>query len=353
MLEPGTLLEESIAQARALGASDLHITVESPPCVRVDGALRRLEMDPLPPAAVEALVRTVMKPERGRELEARGSANFAFGSAGEGRYRAHVFRQRGALALAVRLIPPEPPALETLELPEIVAELAMRPHGLVLVAGPAGSGKSTTLAGMVDRINRMRSCHVVTLEDPVEYLHRHRMSIVHQREIGDDAPSFAEGLAAALRQDPDVLLIAELRDPETIAAALAAAETGHLVLASVRARGAASAVERIVDAFPPHRQNRARLQLADTLQGVVAQALLPRPEGGRTAVAEVLVGIPKVRDLIRAGKERQLSSLMQAGARFGMQTMAGALDRAVEEGRVRRADAENLKEAWPALAGRR
>lgn len=353
MLETRTLLQELIAQARALGASDLHITVESPPCVRVDGALRRLEMDPLPAQAIEELVRAVMKPERERDLAARGSVDFAFSVPGEGRYRVHAYRQRGSLAVAVRLIAHEPPALESLELPDIVADLAMRPHGLVLVTGPTGSGKSTTLAGMVDRINRMRSCHVVTLEDPIEYLHRHRMSIVNQREIGEDAPSFYEGLRAALRQDPDVIMIGEMRDLETIATALTAAETGHLVLASLHTKGATSAVERIVDAFPAHQQNQIRLQLADTLQGIISQALLPRPEGGRAVVAEVLVAVPGVRNLIREGKAHQLASLMQTGARYGMQTMGDALDRAVAQGRVRRADAEELKEEWYAVAGRR
>jgi len=266
-----------------------------------------------------------------------------------GRFRVHVYRQRGSPCLAVRVIPTRIPSLEELGLPPQVADLALKPHGLVLVTGPTGSGKSTTIAAMVNLLNQKRECHIVTLEDPIEYLYRHGKALINQREIGIDAPSFPEALRAALRQDPDVIVIGEMRDPETVSTALTAAETGHLVLATLHTADAAQTVERIVNALSPHQQAQARVQLADTLRGVVSQLLLPRADGrGRVVATEILMATPAVRHLIREGKSHQLPGVIQSGGRLGMMTLEASLRSLAERGLI---SPEELLHRLPPKAG--
>ena len=245
---------------------------------------------------------------------------------GLSRFRVNAFRQRGSIAIAIRIIPERVPSLQELKLPDIVRELARKPRGLVLVTGPTGSGKSTTMAAMIDLINSERACNILTLEDPIEYLHRHRKSIINQREIGADSRTFANALRAALREDPDVILVGEMRDMETISIAVRAAETGHLVLATLHTSDAAQTVDRIIDVFPPYQHQQVRTQLSLALQGIVSQQLLPRRDGqGRIVAVETLVTTPAVRNLIREGKSHQILSVIQTGAKFGMLAMDTAL----------------------------
>ncbi|CEP66032.1 Pilus retraction protein PilT [Moorella glycerini] len=326
-------IEIILRAAAAAGASDVHLSVGLPPVFRVHGELQvQRQWEPLDSGMTAGLVRPIVG-ERWEVLQERGEIDLAYSLPGVSRFRVNVFHQRGSVGAAIRLIPRDIPNLETLGLPPVVAELAERQHGLVLVTGPTGSGKSTTLAAMVDKINRERSCHIITLEDPIEYLHQHRRSIVNQREVGSDTQSFASALRAALRQDPDVILVGEMRDLETIATAITAAETGHLVLATLHTSSAIQSVDRIIDVFPPHQQGQVRIQLADTLEGVITQQLLPRADRkGRVAAVEVLIATPAVKNLIREGKTHQIVSSMQTGARYGMQTMDMALRQLVTRG---------------------
>ncbi len=327
-------LAELIRRAAALRASDVHLTAGAPPCFRVAGELVPTGSEALSPAAVEELVGSLLSPEHRERLAERGQVDLAGSLPGVGRFRLNAYRQRGSLAAALRLIPTRVPRLDELGLPPVVADLARLPNGLVLVTGPTGSGKTTTLAAMVSLINEERACHVVTLEDPIEYLHAHGRALVNQREVGLDTCSFAEALRAALRQDPDVILVGEMRDLETMAIALTAAETGHLVLSSLHTSGAAQTVERIVDAFPPHQQEQVRVQLASVLRGIVAQLLLPAPGRRRVLAAEVLVATPAARNLIRENKTHQLASVIQTGARHGMRTMEQSLRLLREAGAI-------------------
>ncbi|MCL5676688.1 MAG: type IV pilus twitching motility protein PilT [Firmicutes bacterium] len=316
------LLREAVGRQ----ASDLHLSAEMPPMLRLDGQLLAQGDEALTAATTRQMLASLLPdPAQQDHFERQGELDFAYGVSGLGRFRINAYKQRGSVALAIRLIPHEVPALEELRLPQVVADLVSRRHGLVLVTGPTGSGKSTTLAAMIDHVNRSRHCHIVTLEDPIEYLHKHKSSIVNQREVGIDTGSFAQALRAVLRQDPDVILVGEMRDLETISIAITAAETGHLVLGTLHAAGATEAVDRLVDVFPPHQQEQIRVQLAATLQGILAQQLLPRRQGGRVAAVEVLVATPGVRNLIREGKTHQLPSLLQTGAKHGMRTMESAL----------------------------
>ncbi|MEW6524787.1 MAG: type IV pilus twitching motility protein PilT [Bacillota bacterium] len=312
-------------------ASDLHLTVGAPPVLRVHGEMVRLEGAELRPEDTAALAAEVLPDKLRSRFDEAGEVDFAFGLEGLGRFRCNVFRQRGKVALAVRVLSEKVPDLATLGLPPVVAELAFKPDGLVLVTGRTGSGKSTTLAAMVELINQKRSGHIITLEDPIEYFHRHGQCIVNQREIGADSDSFAAALRAALREDPDVILVGELRDVETMAIALTAAETGHLVLSTLHTISAPGAIDRLVDAFPPHQQAQVRTQLALVLQGVVAQRLLARSDrAGRVAACEVLVATTAVRNLIREGKSHQLVSAIQTGARYGMVSLEASLKELVE-----------------------
>ena len=310
-------------------ASDLHLTAGQPPRVRIDGSLAAIEdRGPFSAEDTRRLARSLLTAPLWQRFDEDDELDFAFEVAELGRFRGNCYRQRGSVALSVRHIPAEVAPLEELGLPPILNHFARRPRGLVLVTGPTGSGKSTTLAAMVDRINRRRRGHILTIEDPVEFVHRPRRCLVNQREVGADTRSFAAALKYALRQDPDVILIGEMRDPETIGSALTIAETGHLVLSTLHTNSAADSVNRVIDAFPAERQAQVRSQLASVLEGVATQVLVPRAYGpGRVAAVEVLVATAAVRAVIRDEKEHQLGSLMQAGRKHGMQSLNGDLAR--------------------------
>ena len=309
------------------GASDMHITTGSPPLLRIDGAIVPLKLPPLGPVETKQLCYSVLTEEQKITFEKKSELDLSFGVRALSRFRANIFMQRGAVAGAFRSIPFKILSFEELGLPPIVAELAQRPRGLVLVTGPTGSGKSTTLASVIDKINSETRQHIITIEDPIEYLHPHKLSVVNQREIGTDTTTFKDALKYVLRQDPDVVLIGEMRDLETIEAALVIAETGHLVFATLHTNSAVQSINRIIDVFPPHQQGQVRAQLSFVLQGVVTQLLLPRASGpGRVLALEIMVPNPAIRNLIREDKVHQIYSLIQVGqAKSGMQTMNQSL----------------------------
>src|SRR5438876_2931232 len=322
-----TSIDALLEQMVSLGASDLHVTVGSPPAYRVRGEIVRAEgFEPFDADGTRSLLYRILSSEQQKNFELKRQLDFAYSMPGVARFRVNVYYQRESVGAAFRLIPQEIKTLEELNLPPVLHTLAERPRGLVLVTGPTGSGKSTTLAAVIDEINRTRSDHILTVEDPIEFVHRHKRCIVNQREIGPDATSFAEALKAALRQDPDVILVGEMRDLETISTALTAAETGHLVFGTLHTQSASSTVDRIIDVFPAEQQEQVRIQIAGSLQGVVTQALLPTADGvGRIAALEVLFPDDAVRNLIRQGKVEQIYSIMQTGTQKGMQTMEQAL----------------------------
>ena len=325
-------------------ASDIHLTVGVPPTLRINGALVRLNLPPLGPADTLRLFESIAPEERQTYFRQNGEVDFSHTIHGLSRFRVNAFRQRGSVAIAVRLIPEQVPTLDQLELPEVVANLARKPRGLILVTGPTGSGKSTTMAAMINLINEEQSCNIITLEDPIEYLHRHKKSLINQREVNADTRSFANGLRAALREDPDVILVGEMRDMDTISIAVRAAETGHLVLATLHTSDASQTIDRIIDVFPPYQQQQIRTQLSLTLQGIISQQLLPRRSGtGRAVAVEILVATPAVRNLVREGKSHQLLTVIQTGAKTGMQSMDAALRDLCRAGVV--ADEEALMRA--------
>ncbi|MEJ2540167.1 MAG: type IV pilus twitching motility protein PilT, partial [Gemmatimonadota bacterium] len=309
------------------GASDLHLTVGERPKLRVDGDLVQSQYPKaLAPKDTLGLAYSILTENQKKRFEVEDELDFSFGVQNLSRFRGNVYKQRGCVAMAIRQIPYEIHSIEKLGLPSILNRLAERPRGLVLVTGPTGSGKSTTLAAMVDKINKERKGHIITVEDPIEFIHRHQLCMVNQREVGADTKSFTAALKYALRQDPDVILIGEMRDLETISAALTIAETGHLVLATLHTNSAAESVNRIIDAFPSHQQAQVRAQLAFVLEGVITQTLLPRSKGkGRVAAAEVMICTPAIRAVIRDEKIHQIYSLMQAGKKHGMQTLNDSL----------------------------
>lgn len=336
MSEPLTL-DAVLTQAANFRASDVHLTADRPPLMRVDGALAAIPRisSVLPAAWLDQAVRGILSESQAEEFAEKGEVDLAHSVPGVGRFRVNVFRQLGATAVALRLISTRAFSLEELGAPAIARDLALRPRGLVLVTGPTGSGKSTTLTAMVDIINETKPAHIVTIEDPIEFQHTSKRSLIHQREIGSDTNSFAEALRRVLRQDPDVILVGELRDPESIQTALSAAETGHLVLSTLHTQGAAKSINRIIDAFPAHQQSQVRTQLGDTLQGVISQSLMPLAQkAGRTIATEVLVNTPAVANLIREGQVAQLYSAMQAGSGQGMHTLDQDLKRLVSEGEI-------------------
>ena len=324
-------------------ASDLHLTAGTPPMIRQKGSLVPLEgMPKLTPTDTREIIYAILNSSQRQRLETDWQIDFAYSVPGHGRFRVNAYFQRGTLAAAFRLIPSETVPLEKLGMPPVIRTFAKKPRGLVLVTGPTGSGKSTTLASIINEINETRDEHILTIEDPIEFLHNHKRCIVNQRELGADAPSFALGLKAALRQDPDVILVGEMRDMETIGTALTAAETGHLVFATLHTQDAPQTVDRIIDVFPPAQQGQVRAQLAIGLQGIVTQTLIPTADGvGRCVAAEVLVPTPGVRNLIREGKTHQIYSLIQTGGQHGMQTMDASLAGLVREGRITMAAAES------------
>jgi twitching motility protein PilT len=318
------------------GASDLHLTVGAPPTVRLHGDLERLTEYPvMTPRALQGMIYAILPQKMRERLEQELELDMSYALPGRARFRVNVYFQRDSLGAAFRLIPYEIKAIDELQLPSVVGDLARFPRGFVVVTGPTGSGKSTTLAGMVDIVNRERAAHIMTVEDPIEFLHRHERCIVNQREVGADTHSFSQALKHVLRQDPDVILVGEMRDLETIATAITAAETGHLVFATLHTQDAPQTIDRIIDVFPPHQQQQVRVQLATTLQGVVTQQLLQTADGqSRVVAVEVLICTPAVRNLIREGKVHQIYSIMQAGGRFGMQTMDQSLANLVKAGHI-------------------
>ncbi len=330
-------IEEILSTAKDAGASDVHLTVGIPPKMRVNGDLITMNYPKLLPGDTLDILISVMTDHQREKFEERGEYDFSFSIPHLGRYRVNAYKQRGSVAMAYRLVGTVVPSPEQLGVPESVIELYQRKRGLVLVTGPTGSGKSTTLAAIIDKINNNRDAHVITLEDPIEYLHQHKMAMVNQREIGLDSESYANALRAALREDPDVILVGEMRDFETISVAITAAETGHLVLSTLHTIGAASTVDRIIDVFPPHQQQQIRVQLANVLEAVISQQLLPTADGkGRAAAFEVMHANHAVRNLIREGKSHQLTSVMQTNRKLGMITMDEAILKLYYAGRIDR-----------------
>ena len=312
------------------GSSDLHLCAEQPPILRLHGNLVRLDEPRLNAAELEAMAEAVIPRDKLPSFRQLGEVDFSYPLAGFGRFRVNIYRQRGTVALAARTIPTQVTRLRSLTLPDGVADtlatFCQKPNGLVLLTGPTGSGKSTTLAAMIDLINEEQDLHIITLEDPIEYLHRHKRAVVNQREVGEDTSTFARGLRAALREDPDVILVGEMRDLETIRIALEAAETGHLVFSTVHTNGAPATIDRIIDVFPEAQQGQVRIQLASAIQGIVTQRLFRRRDReGRFAAAEVLVATPAVRNLVREGKTHQIMSVIQTGTRLGMRTMESSV----------------------------
>ncbi len=326
------LLQEMISK----GASDLHVTVGVTPKIRIDGDLIPSTFNHvLQPRDTLQLCYSILTESQKKRFETEDELDFSFGVQNLSRFRGNVYKQRGCVAMAIRQIPYEIVSIEQLGLPPILNSLTERPRGLVLVTGPTGAGKSTTLAAMVDKINRERKGHIITIEDPIEFIHRHQGCMVNQREVGADTKKFSAALKFALRQDPDVILIGEMRDLETMSASLTIAETGHLVLATLHTNSAAESINRIIDAFPSHQQAQVRAQLAFVLEGVITQTLLPKAKGkGRVAATEVMMCTPAIRALIRDEKIHQIYSLMQAGKKHGMQTMNDSLHTLYMQGKV-------------------
>lgn len=319
-------LDEILIQSVKVRASDIHLTTGRPPSYRIDGILAPIEGERLTPQMLEDILMPLMDVRHREELQNNGQTDFAYAISGVGRFRVNVFKQRGTLASVMRSLPFNIPEPEELGIPAEVVEMTTRKRGLILVTGPTGSGKSTTLASLIHVINRNYPYHIITLEDPIEYLHRHDKSVVNQREIGSDSTDYAQALRAALREDPDVILVGEMRDLETISTAITAAETGHLVFSTLHTIGADKTIDRIIDVFPPNQQQQIRIQLASVLECVVSQQLLKKADGsGRVAALEVLFANNAVRNLIRESKTYQIASIMQTNKRAGMQTMDDAL----------------------------
>lgn len=318
-------LDDLLAYTIQHRASDLHLTSHLPPMVRIDGKLQRTPWDLLQPNDIQRLLYDILNGDQIQRFEATNELDFSYWIGEEARFRGNLYRQRGSIGAALRAIPVKIPTMAELRLPPILEDLACLPSGLVLITGPTGSGKSTTLACLIDIINTERDCHVMTIEDPIEYIHRHRKSMINQRELGTDTLSFGTALRAALREDPDVLLIGEMRDLETIQTALTMAETGHLVFATLHTRSAAQTIDRIVDVFPSNQQTQIRTQLASGLEAVIGQQLCLKVGGGRIAACEVMMASSAVRNLIREGKSFQIPSVIETSSRTGMQTMDKAL----------------------------
>jgi twitching motility protein PilT len=335
---PNLSIDDLLERIVVAGASDLHVTTGTEPAIRVNGRLERLSDVPrLSPDDAQRLLYRILSTEQQKQLEIKRQLDLSYAIPGLARFRVNVYFQRESLGAAFRLVPAEIKKLEDLGLPQQLHDLTKKPRGLVLVTGPTGSGKSTTLAAIIDEINSTRADHIITIEDPIEFLHRHKRCIVNQREIGPDATSFAEALRGALRQDPDVILVGEMRDLETIATALTAAETGHLVFATLHTQDAPSTVDRLIDVFPAAQQEQIRVQIASTLQAVVTQTLVPTIDGsGRLPAIEILFPDDAVRNLIRQGKVEQIYSIMQTGTSRGMQTLEQALGDLVMRGKISR-----------------
>lgn len=336
-------IEQIMACAKDAGASDVHITVGISPKMRVNGALKVMPFPMLLPPDTARIADSMMNEKQKQCFEEKGEWDFSFSIPSMGRYRVNAFRQRGSVAMVLRLVGTIVPTPESLSLPQSVIDLYSQKRGLILVTGPTGSGKSTTLASLVGKINMELDAHIITLEDPIEYLHRHTRSIVNQREIGIDSDSYELALRSALREDPDVILVGEMRDLETISTAITAAETGHLVLSTLHTIGAAATIDRIIDVFPPHQQEQIRTQLANVLVSVVSQQLIPTVDGrGRVAAFEVMHTTPAIRNLIRENKTHQIASTIQTSRRLGMITMDDAIQELYMQGHISRDEAVNF-----------
>lgn len=315
------ILRELLEKTINMGASDLHLTVNLPPIIRLNGELMPLFEESLTKECLKNFSKEILG-EKFSEYEKMGEMDSSYSLDGIGRFRVNVFKQLECDAIALRAISLKVPTLEDLNHPDIIKEIVTKKRGLILVTGPTGSGKSTTLAAMINEINSTRSNHIITLEDPIEYIHKHKKSMINQREIGRDSKSYKNALRAALREDPDVILIGEMRDLETISIAITAAETGHLVLSTLHTIGATETIDRIVDVFPPYQQQQIRVQLSAVLQGIISQQLLPRIDGdGRVAALETMIITPAIQNQIREGKTHQIQSVIQTGSKFGMKTM--------------------------------
>ena len=337
-------IRELLQHAYEVKASDLHLTIGIPPVYRIHGQLQQYGDAVVTVEMIEQMIRDILPDYKVEEFKDKGETDFNYSLEGFCRFRVNAYHQRNAGAIAARLIPIEIPTIESLNMPRVLYDLAEKPHGLILVTGPTGSGKSTTLAAMIDYINETKAKHIITLEDPIEYLHSHKKSVVNQREIGVDTGSFANGLRASLRQDPDIILVGEMRDLETISTAITAAETGHLVFATLHTSSAPTTIDRIIDVFPPHQQGQIRIQLANVLQGIISQRLFIRKDNaGRVAATEILISVPAVTNLIRNEKIHQIPSVMQTSRALGMHTLETSVQSLVSSGQV------SLEEARPYL----
>jgi len=343
-------LRELLEKMVKMDASDLHLTVGSPPVIRVDGKLQRLDMERLTGEDTKKLSYSMLSEKQKLKFEQTSELDFSFGIESMSRFRCNIFMQRGNVAVALRQIPYEIKSFEVLGLPKVISEFAKLPRGLVLVTGPTGSGKSTTLAAVIDKINRERPVHIITVEDPIEYLHRHQMALVNQREVYSDTSSFAAALKYALREDPDVVLVGEMRDLETIESALSIAETGHLAFATLHTNSAAESINRIVDSFPASQQEQVRVSLSFSLQAIVSQTLIPRIGGGRVIAQEILVVTPAIRALIRDDKVHQMYSMIQSGQKYGMKTMNQSLAELTQGGKITINDAMNYSHSTQELS---
>lgn len=326
-------IDSFLRKAYTSNASDLHITVDSPPVFRIHGKLMPDGDIPLTNAVVKEMAKNIVPTKDWDRFIEVGEIDFSYSLEGVSRFRVNAYHQKQNISIVARVIPQKIPTIEQLNMPEVLKELAMKPQGLILVTGPTGSGKSTTLAAMIDYINNQDAKHIITLEDPIEYEHHHRKSIVNQREIGIDTQSFANGLRAALRQDPDIILVGEMRDHETISTAITAAETGHLVLATLHTNSAAQTINRIIDVFPPHQQAQIRIQLSSVLSGIISQRLLPTANGtGRIAATEILINLPSVANLIRNEKVDQINNILQTSRKAGMHTLEMSIRELLQTG---------------------
>jgi twitching motility protein PilT len=335
-------IDELLHKAVTRKASDLHITAGLPPMFRVDGRIVKSDEERITPSLAQKIIYSMLTDQQKQAFENNFELDFSYGVAGLGRFRVNIFLQRGSISAVMRSIPSKIPTLDDLRMPQVIKKLTQRPRGLILVTGPTGSGKSTTLAACIDLINSTRDAHIITIEDPIEYLHRHKNCIINQRELELDTKSFTRALRSALREDPDVILIGEMRDLETMEAAITIAETGHLVFATLHTNTAAGSIDRIVDVFPPHQQTQIRTQLSMNLEAVLSQQLMPRTGGvGRVPAVEILVATPAVRNLIRENKAHQIPAAIQTGNKEGMQTMDQALKELYSSGLITYQDAIN------------
>ena len=331
MIDMKELLERTITE----GASDLHICVGCPPTIRLHGSLVPMEGPPLEPGDTERLVKGVVSDQNQEKVRAKGGVDFGFSFSDKARFRVSVYKQKGSLAMALRLIPSRMLTLEEIGLPSMIKTLLYKPRGLVLVTGPTGSGKTTTLAAMLNLINHERECHILTIEDPIEYFHDHSKSVVTQREVGVDVPDFSDAIVHGLRQDPDIILVGEMRDLATMEAAIRAAETGHLVFSTLHTTGAGRTVDRIIDAFPAGQQAQVRSQLSQSIVAVISQLLLPKVSGkGRIAPFELMIATPSIQNLIRENKTFRIQSDIQTGSRFGMKTLDMSLMELYHQGTI-------------------